>query len=306
MDSFAQILPHLGVILSDFEGHLPFTVYGPLRARSIKIDASVSSQFLSGLLFALSYCAEKEIVIETSALNSKPYVDMTLEMLKIAGKPIAHDNYEVFHINPILFSQKNELAFNIEGDWSNASYWLVAGAINGSVSLTGLNTGTSQADKVLLDVLRSANAAITIEEQLITVKSTELSAFEFDATHCPDLFPALAILATACDGESYISGVQRLFHKESNRAESICEMLQQFEVPFSIEDDTLCISGLKKLKSASIDSYNDHRIVMAASVAALHCNGPITITGAEAVNKSYPGFFSDLGFLGIEYSLKND
>ncbi len=304
MDQFGKILPQLEVTLSDFNDHVPFTVCGPLQPKSIKIDGSISSQFLSGLLFAYSYAAMEAVTIDVSGLKSRPYIDMTLQVLELFGKPIAHDNYHRFHIDPALFNVKEDVEINIEADWSSASYWLVAGAIRGSVTVTGLNIDSVQADMAILKVLEVVNADLMIGPGFVRVKSASLLPFEFDATDCPDLFPALAALASACHGESYIKGVHRLFHKESNRAESIAEMLMQFGIPFSMEDDTLCVTGVDNPDYTTIDSYHDHRIAMAAAVTAIRAKGPVLIEGAEVVNKSYPDFFKDLKFLGIESDLK--
>ena len=305
MELFADILPQLEVGLSDFEGHIPFTVSGPLQAKSLKVDGSVSSQFLSGLLFALSYCTEEAITIDVSQLKSKPYVDMTLEILEHFGKPIPHDNYHRFYIDPATFQKKDDVIISIEADWSSAAYWLVAGAINGEINLKGLNLESKQADKAILEVLKNANAQITAGEGGVQVRSSVLRSFEFDATDCPDLFPVLAILASACRGESSIIGMHRLFHKESNRAESICEMLQQLEVPFAIEDDALCVTGVQRLEGGVVDAYNDHRITMAAAIASVHSRRPIIINGCESVKKSYPDFFKDLNLLGIGCNFKD-
>jgi 3-phosphoshikimate 1-carboxyvinyltransferase len=298
VDGFGTILPELGVQLSGFNGFVPFSLKGPLQGKAIKIDGSDSSQILSGLLFALGACATVPATIEVSGLMSKPYIDMSLEVLAHFGKPITHDDYEVFYIDPAFFVHKETVEINIEADWSSAAYLLVAGAIAGDIAVQNISTASLQADRAILDVLTSTGAELVVDSDSISIKKTRLQPFEFDATHCPDLFPVLAILAACCKGESYIKGVHRLFHKESNRAESISEMLQDFDVPFSIEDDTLCITGVKKLQGTVINSFNDHRIVMAAAVGALCANGPVDILQSDAVNKSYPGFFQDLILCG--------
>jgi 3-phosphoshikimate 1-carboxyvinyltransferase len=304
METFNTVLPALGVTLPHFNGYVPFTVAGPLVAKSIKVDGSYSSQFLSGLLFALCYRAQEAIIVAVDNLKSTPYIDLTLEVLRHFGKHIINDNYKTFYINLSKFTYQYNMTIDVEGDWSNAAYWLVAGAINGNVQVRGLSLQSVQADKAILRLLTDINAQITISENEIAVQTSDLEPFEFDATHCPDLFPILAILAGCCDGDSYITGVHRLHHKESNRAESIAEMLLQFEVPFSIEDDVLCITGVNGLERATIDTYNDHRIVMAASIGALRANGPVVITGAEAVNKSYPHFFEQLSAAGVQCNIK--
>ena len=300
MRNFREIMPQLGVSLDHFTGYIPFSLYGPMQAGSFTMDASDSSQFLSGLLFALSACAEEPINIEVIDLASKPYVDLTLLVLKQFGKPVIHDNYQVFHIIPDTFTRPESITIDVEGDWSSAAYLLVAGAIGGSISVRNLNIQSTQADMAILDVLRLANADMDVSENCITVKKSTLRGFEFDATNCPDLFPILAILGACGEGDTYIAGVHRLFYKESNRAESITQMLQDFDVPYSVEDDVLCVTGVEYLQGTIIDSYKDHRIVMAAAVGALNANGPVDISAAESVNKSYPGFFRDIALCGAQ------
>jgi 3-phosphoshikimate 1-carboxyvinyltransferase len=298
MDMFGKVLPALQVQLKNKNVHLPFTVHGPMRATSLTLDASDGSQFLSGLLFALSSCAKEAITIDVTELSSKPYIDMTLEMLEHFGKPISHRDYKEFYIDPARFVHEDVVEVNIEADWSSAAYFLVAGAIAGSVTVRNINIDSAQADKAILSVLQNAGANVLINGNSITVNKAPLKAFEFDATNCPDLFPILSILASCCNGESYIYGVHRLFHKESNRAESISELLQNFDVPYSMEDDAFCITGVRQLQGTVIDAYNDHRIVMAAAIGAPKAGSRVDINGVEAVNKSYPAFFDDLVLCG--------
>jgi 3-phosphoshikimate 1-carboxyvinyltransferase len=306
VNEMKDILDQLNVRLPGFNGFLPVTIVGPLKAASIKINASEGSQFLSGLLFALSSCATQPIIIEVAGLKSKPYIDLTLEVLQHFGKPITHNHYRQFYIDPALFVAKDYVEINMEGDWSSASYFLVAGAIAGNATVQNLLVTSRQADRVLVDVLRSAGAELTFDEDIVSVKKAHLRAFDFDATHCPDLFPVLAVLAACCNGESSILGVHRLFHKESNRVESITEMLHDFAVPWSVEDDRLFINGVAQLQGTVIDSYRDHRIVMAAAIGALRANGPVDISFAESVNKSYPDFFKDLILCGGRCTFNND
>ncbi len=299
MYGFNQGLTSLGISVLNFNGYLPVTVHGPIESLSFQLNAGNGSQFLSGLLFALAYSAQSPVTIEVADLKSKPYIDMTLEMLRQAGRPIQHDNYTSFYITPSLFTPKNHHEITVEGDWSGAANILVGGAIAGEATVTNLHPASTQADAAILEALRLAGAIIEQGENKVTVKKAQLKGFELDATHSPDLFPILAILAACCDGESYINGIHRLHHKESNRVESIAEMLQNFDVPFSLEGDSFCITGVKKLQGTVIDSYSDHRIVMAAAIGALRANGPVDIMEAESVNKSYPGFFSSLSLCGI-------
>ncbi len=294
MQMFGEFLPALNIGISGFNGYLPITVKGPLRALPVRINAEESSQFLSGLLLAYGSIATAPVVIEVEGLKSKPYIDLTLEVMRHFGRPIPYHNYKKFDIDPSFFSYPTTVEINVEGDWSSAAYLLVAGAITGAVTVKNLNMDSVQADVAILKVLGNAGVELVFSDDSVSVQKTRLRAFEFDATDCPDLFPVLAILAACCDGESYINGVHRLFNKESNRAASISDMLENFGVPLSIEDDMLCVTGTRKLQGTVIDSYHDHRIVMAAAIGALRASGPVDILNAEAVNKSYPGFFRDL------------
>lgn len=289
----------LSVNLLTVNNFLPVTLQGPIIPADLEVDGSGGSQLISGLLFALSYAAKKPVKLTVNRLTSKPYIDMTLQVLAQCGRPVSHKNYKEFLIDPSSFTTLANLQLNVEGDWSGAANLLVAGAITGNVTVSNLDIRSAQADRAIYTILKEAGADITATEQSVTVKSTKLRAFEYDATDSPDLFPILAILAANCIGDSRIEGIHRLFHKESNRAESISELLEAFNVPFSIEDDALCVSGVQQLRGTVIDSYADHRIVMAAAVGALNASGPVDIQGTDAVNKSYPGFFKALSLLGV-------
>ena len=298
MHDFKEILPALGISLPGFNGFVPFTLQGPLVPRNIAIDAGESSQFLSGLLFALASVATKPITVTVRSLTSRPYIDLTLAVLAHFGKPVRHNRYREFVIDPALYTHQEIVEVAVEGDWSSAAYLLTAGAIAGDVTVQHLKLASSQADRAILKVLEQAGADVLVDDRGITVKKAPLQAFEFDATHCPDLFPVLAILGACATGDSYVRGIHRLFHKESNRVESVTEMLESFGVHFSVEDDTLCINGEMKLQGTIVDSYHDHRIVMAAAIGALRTGSRVDISHAEAVSKSYPGFFTDLASCG--------
>ena len=303
MTGFKEVFESLSIDTHDFKKFLPITLAGNLKAKTIHIDASSGSQLLSGLLFALSYAVEEAISIHVTGLTSKPYIDLTLDVLQQFGKTITNNNYTEFVIDPTKFTTHKTVNINIEGDWSGATNLLVAGAIAGDITITNLQTHSKQADKSILTILQQAGASVTIQDDAVRVQSARLRSFDFDATDCPDLFPILAVLASCCNGDSTIRGVHRLFHKESNRAESISEMLMNFDVPFSIEDDMLCISGVRQLQGTVIDSYNDHRIAMAAAVGALRAGTQVDITGAESVNKSYPGFFNHISLCGVRSAI---
>jgi len=306
MQEVNGILSQLGVSLPGFNGHLPITIQGPLQPGSLHLDGSSSSQYLTGLLFALTATAQNIITIDVTNLQSKPYIDLTLDVLAQFGKPVTHTDYRLFTIDPSSFVRKEIISIVIEADWSSASYWLVAAAISGSVRVNNLSAKSFQADKAIVDVLLSAGANVVIDQGPVSViHGPQLSSFVYDATHSPDLFPILAILAAACSGTSHIKGLSRLIHKESNRTASISHMLTAFGVSFEVDGDTLRVTGQGKLHATTIDSHGDHRIAMAAAIGALNATGLVIINNAQAVSKSYPQFFSHLASLGINLESKH-
>lgn len=299
MSFFHEVLPKLNVEVLATNNFLPITLKGPLVAKSISIDGSLSSQFLTGLLFAYAFTAREKVTIDVHDLNSKPYIDLTLRVLKQFGKSIINDGYNRFVISPTNFREE-EVNFIVEGDWSSASYWIVAGLLNGNVELKGLDENSLQADKAILNVVKQCGGKVLFKDDTLTIRHTNnLQQFHYDATDCPDLFPVLSVLASCCKGTSSIKGLHRLLHKESNRKMSICEMLNSFRVDFYTEEDTLNIHGTAELKSCTINSFNDHRIAMSAAIGALKADGNVNIQDAECVSKSYPDFFEHLNQLSI-------
>ncbi len=285
MDVFGEIFPSLGVSIERNNNLLPITIKGPLHPQNISIDGSLSSQFLTGLLFAYAFAAKEAVAITVTNLNSKPYIDLTLDVLRQFGKNITNNNYQNFTIHPQP-ELHDDIELTIEADWSAASNFVVADAITNGIEIKNLNTSSLQADRAILQVVNK-----------------EKTAFDFDATDCPDLIPILAVYAGTCNGISIIRGTNRLIHKESNRVASTTALLSSLGIAFIIEDNLMRITGTQQFKSCVVDSYNDHRMAMAAAVAALYADGDITINRAEAVAKSYPGFFKDLAALGVKCNL---
>ncbi len=306
MHFFDEIFPQLGILIQSNNGHLPIKIKGPLQPADIIIDGSLSSQFLTGLLIAFAKAAVKPVTISVKNLKSKPYIDLTLQMMKQFGYDVENNNYESFVVNPKLLNPKL-LNYTIEGDWSGAAFLLVAGAIAGSITVKGLDVFSTQADKAVLQALIDCGTNISIEEEQITINSS-LAAngkpFHFNATDCPDLFPPLVALAAYCNGTTVIEGVSRLTHKESNRALTLQQEFLKLGVTITLQDDLMMIEGGVKLKSAIVHSHHDHRIAMACAVAALQADGETIIEEAEAVNKSYPGFYEDLKLLNADVSLQ--
>ena len=291
VDMIISPLEQLGVRCQSRDGFLPVRVQGPMQGSEIRVDAGTSSQFLSGLLMALPLC-EKDSVIHVTALKSKPYISMTLELLSAFGVKVdASTDYSEFRIPGSQHYRPATLT--IEGDWSGASFLLVAGAIAGSVDVRHLSPDSTQADVAILDALKSAGARIEWKENLLSISRNELKSFSFNASDCPDLFPPLVALASYCDGTSRIEGTERLLHKESNRAETLFREFSRLGAGISLCGNCMEIKG-GLLHSARVDSHNDHRIAMACAVAGLGIEGGVEIDGEDCVAKSYPEFFDVL------------
>ncbi len=289
-------LRHLGMEISSNNSMLPVRVSSRIRGGETTIDAGLSSQFLTGLLMALP-CAENDSIVHVNNLKSRQYIDITIKILKYFNIEIVNDDYRNFTIRG---NQKfSPCKVEIEGDWSGAAFLLCAGAIAGDVTVMGLQNNSVQPDRAFMDALIMAGADVTVEGSSIRVKNSELNAFDFDATDCPDLFPPLAALAMFCEGETRLKGTHRLTHKESNRALTIKEEFEKLNGRVLLEGDYMIISG-SELTGNTIDPHKDHRIAMACSVAGLKCSSPVVITDSECVNKSYSTFFEDMAKLGAD------
>lgn len=293
MHMMIEPLRELGVKVKDGGGYLPIEVEGPIHGGKIRVDGSVSSQFITGLLLALPM-AEEDTTLYVDSAVSTPYIDMTIDTAQRFGVEIMHNegDYSEFFIEGRQEYTPTDIS--IEGDWSGASTMLVAGAIAGEVTVKNISTLSRQADTAICRALERAGAGIVIEHGSITVSKRPLKAFTFDATNCPDLFPALAALAAAAEGESTIIGTNRLMHKESDRAETIRCEYEKLGISVDISEDNIMKIQGGKILPATVFSHNDHRIAMSLAVSALRCEGTVTIENAECVEKSYPEFFEDL------------
>ncbi len=306
MNFFDEILPQLNIAIQSNNGKLPLTIKGPLQAADITIDGSLSSQFLTGLLFAFGKSVTKPTTITVTNLKSKPYIDLTLTIMQHFGYIVENKNYEQFIIHPTINHQPTTINYVVESDWSSASFLLVAGAIAGNVVVTGLDVFSTQADKAILQALMSCGVSMSVEEKQISLNASLISSykpFHFNATECPDLFPPLVALAAYCNGTSVIEGVSRLTHKESNRALTLQTEFAKMGVEIKLQDDLMIVYGGEGVKGATVHSNHDHRIAMACAVAALAANGETVIEEAKAINKSYPSFYEDLKMLQANVSL---
>jgi 3-phosphoshikimate 1-carboxyvinyltransferase len=294
MSMIEEALNQLGVKCKSTDGFLPLTIRGPLAGGKIEIDGSVSSQLLTGLLMALPL-ASKDSEIKVRNLKSKPYIDMTIQLLNSFGISIMTSDYNLFRIPGNQKYKPN--SYTVEGDWSGGAFLLVAGAINGQLCVKGLRNDSKQSDMAVLKALEIAGAKLTLGEDHIDISRSQLKAFEFNATESPDLFPPLVALASYCKGVSAIKGVTRLIYKESNRANTLKEEFGKMNIKIEIADDMMFVTGGRP-QGARVESHDDHRIAMAVAVASLGASGKISIRDSQCVAKSYPHFFEDLRQLG--------
>ncbi|HEX2608593.1 MAG TPA: 3-phosphoshikimate 1-carboxyvinyltransferase [Flavisolibacter sp.] len=303
---FNEVLPQLQVSCSDHQGYLPLTIQGPLVPWDITIDGSLSSQYLTGLLFAYAAANARDVTIHVTNLASKPYIDLTLSLLDAFRLPVPQNqNYEAFYFSGMDQKSPQDITYQVEGDWSGAAFLLVAGAVSGSLEVRGLDVFSTQADKAILQALMQCGAGLSVEPERIHVRKLPLRPFQFDATDCPDLFPPLVALASFCEGTSVIEGVNRLTHKESNRALTLQQEFGKLGIEIVLQDNLMIIYGGQEVKAAAVHSHHDHRIAMACAVAALRATGPVTIDEAEAVNKSYPQFWEHLQSIAVPVTLHN-
>ena len=303
---FEDILNALNVQIETNNGFLPLTLNGQMLPTDLVIDGSKSSQYLTGLLFAFAKSVYKPTVITVEQLVSKPYIDLSLQLLKHFGYNVIHDHYCRFIISPVK-SLVSNYTYTVEGDWSSAAFFIVAAAISGDLLISGLEMNSCQSDKKIMEVLNLAGAAFNIKNEGIEVKKSDhLSAFEFDATDCPDLFPSLTVLAINSIGISKIKGVKRLFDKESNRASTLVSEFSKLGASIQIDNDDMIIAGGKMLIGANVDAHHDHRIAMALAIAGLNIEGDVIINNAESVSKSFPDFFKILKDSGGAVSLNNE
>lgn len=295
MSIFDEVLPRLDIDFHSNSGRLPFNIQGPLKPISIEIDGSLSSQFITGIILgfvASPFLRDEVLTVRNPA--SVPYIELTLEILSVFGIDLQ------FIDNKIRFSgpyEMRETEVTIEGDWSSASFFLIAGAVGGDITVRGLNIHSKQADIRILDALKDFGAGMEIHSEYVRVYQKDKRPFSFDATHCPDLFPPLAVLASHAEGPSRIKGLDRLTHKESDRASTILSELTKMGADITLDKDEMVINGVMQTCGSTVDPHGDHRIAMAATIMGLFANGVTRIEHAEVVNKSFPEFFDYLSML---------
>lgn len=291
---YAECLPQHGV-RCETKGGLPLKTDGQLTAGRFVLPGNVSSQFITGLLLSLPLLPGDSEISLTTPLESAGYVDMTLEIMRefgVAAEPVPNGWR-------VPGNQRYRAGnYRVERDWSQAAFFLAAGALGGTLELEGLNPRSSQGDRAAETLFANFGARVEWKGAALCVSPGDLRAAEIDAAQIPDLVPALAAAAALCSGTTRIYNAQRLRLKESDRLAAMADGLNRLGASITEAPDGLLIAGVPSLHGGKAEGYNDHRVVMALAVAALRADAPVTVTDAQSIRKSYPSFFTDYNRLG--------
>ncbi len=291
---YTDCLPENGVECKT-TGGLPFEINGKLKSGIYKVPGDISSQFITGLLLALPLADGDSDIILTSGLQSAGYIDMTVDVMKSFGV-IVERNEKGWHIKG---GQKYKPCdYTVEGDWSQAAFFMTAAAIGQEIIIDNLSLSSYQGDKACVDIYRNFGAKVEEKNGNIIISPDKLKAQEINAENIPDMVPALAVAAAFAEGTTVIKGAARLRIKECDRLMAMSDGLKRLGADIKETDDGLIITGVQKLKGTNVEGYNDHRIVMSLAMAAVRCDGDIIISDMESINKSYPSFFEDYRKLG--------
>ncbi len=277
----------------NYNNTMPFSVSGGLSAGEFIIDGGISSQFITGLLFALPLLNGNSQIILTSKLQSKPYVDITIDCLSKFGVEIVENENGYFIKGNQVYKPCDT---SVEGDFSQAAFFYVASAIGNNIQILNIFEQSFQGDKKIIEIISSIG---------YNKNTNLLKPFKIDASDIPDIVPILTVLASFCEGTSEIFNVARLRIKESDRLASISKCINEIGGNVIAEADKLIITGVKSFNGGTVDSFNDHRIAMSMAIAATRCTKPLTILNAKCVEKSYPNFFEDYKKLGGEFNVIN-
>ena len=281
-------------------GNLPVTVNGRLTPGTYKLPGDVSSQFVSGLLFALPLLNGDSVIEITSPLESSAYVDMTISCLAKFG--IKVENEGGLHRLYLVPGKQHYQALDsqVEGDWSQAAFWTLGGSLGKGITCQGVNVKSLQGDQAVVDIMERMGAAISQTENSVTVNGGATKATLIDAANCPDIIPVLTVLAAVSEGTTKIINAGRLRIKECDRVAAMTRELNKMGAAITEEPEGLTIVGKPEgLKGGvQVDAWNDHRIAMSLAIAAQKCAEPIILTGAESVAKSYPTFWEDYKSVG--------
>ncbi len=298
LESYYKIFDEQGINYSTENGNLPLEIQGKLNPGNFEIEGNISSQFITGLLFTLPLLDGDSRIIVNGDLESKGYVDLTLDTLNKFGISIENKNYKEFFIKGNQVYKARD--YRVEGDFSQAAFWLVAGIIGEEITSLDLNIDSLQGDKVIMDIIKRMGGDIEILEDKVITRRSQTNGTIIDASQCPDIVPILTVLAALSEGETRIINAARLRIKESDRLKAISTELNKLGADVVELEDSLLIQGKKMLKGGIVDSWNDHRIAMSLAIASFRCTEEVIITNSDSVSKSYPHFWEDFKKIGGE------
>ena len=303
LDSYYRIFDKQGLKYETTGGKLPLTVNGKLKPGNYEIDGNISSQFITGLLYALPLLEGDSKLIINKNLESKGYVDLTLEILKLAGIEIVNNDYKSFDIRGNQTYKPFD--YTVEGDYSQVAFWIVAGIISANrdneVKCFHVNKNSLQGDREIIEIVTRMGAKLEIFDDYVIVKPSKTKGTVIDISQCPDIGPVLTVLAALSEGETRIINGERLRIKESDRITSIKTELNKLGGNVSEEGDSLIIQGVEGFRGGvTVNAWNDHRIAMSLAIASTRCEREIILEEAESVRKSYPHFWDDFVKMGGE------
>ncbi|WP_315081058.1 3-phosphoshikimate 1-carboxyvinyltransferase [uncultured Clostridium sp.] len=298
LDTYYEIFDNQGIKYSYKKGKLDLRTEGVLKSGEFKLRGDISSQFISGLLFALPLLDGDSKIIITTELESKGYIDLTLSAMSDFGIEIINNNYKEFIIRGNQIYKSRD--YRIEGDYSQAAFFLVADALESDILITDLDLQSLQGDKEVIEILEKMNVKIKIiNDDIIAIPRGMLKATVIDGSQCPDIIPVISLAASLCNGITEIINVGRLRIKECDRLNAVASELNKLGANIIEKEDSLIIDGVKTLKGGvKVWSHKDHRIAMTLAIASTVCEEPIIIEDYECVSKSYPEFFDDFKALG--------
>lgn len=298
LDEYYKIFDKQDIKYTNNNGELPLSLQGSIRPGSFEIEGNISSQFITGLMFTLPLLRGDSKIIIKDELESKGYVDLTIDILSKFGIEIINKDYKEFIINGN--QEYKNIDYNVEGDFSQAAFWIVAGILGEKINSNNLNINSLQGDKVVINLVKKMGGNIEINHDFIKTTESKTKGIIIDASQCPDIIPIMTVLAALSEGQSKIINASRLRIKESDRLKAISTELNKLGADVIEVGDSLIINGKAGLKGGIVDSWNDHRIAMALAIASIKATDEVTITNSDAVNKSYPHFWEDFKGVGGE------
>lgn len=296
LNPYYEIFDSQGIDYKARDGKLPLTVSSRLKPGEYRLEGGISSQFISGLLFALPLMDGASKISITTELESKPYVDLTIDVLGRFSVEVENHGYNELIIKGNQRYRPTD--YTVEGDYSQAAFWLAAGTLGADISCRGLKLDSLQGDKAILHIIESMGGKIVRGKDMVKAMPSKISGTTIDASQCPDLVPVISVLAALSKGITSITNAGRLRIKESDRLAALASELSKLGADIEEKNDGLLIRGKEFLEGGLVDSWNDHRIAMALAVASLRCKDPVMIKDADCVRKSYPNFWEHFKALG--------